>query len=223
MSSEGLGYISMLLKLGTLYKPEDMYLKDFPIKDKNQLINYIKYIHRDLTISSETIEYIFSNNFKFNEDPELLSSFSKNELLSKFGINSSLYEKCQSLYNNLLQSIINQGKELNNNNNNNKNINEDIDMKIEKENLKTNEVKQRISDINSLCDDFEKALKVYKIYKKKREDEKKEREEENKMEIENDPNKKNAEKKKVVINGIELVFEKESDCINKIKKYESLF
>ena len=168
MSSEGLGYISMLLKLGTLYKPEDMYLKDFPIKDKNQLINYIKYIHRDLTISSETIEYIFSNNFKFNEDPELLSSFSKNELLSKFGINSSLYEKCQSLYNNLLQSIINQGKELNNNNNNNKNINEDIDMKIEKENLKTNEVKQRISDINSLCDDFEKALKVYKIYKKKK-------------------------------------------------------
>ena len=33
MSSEGLGYISMLLKLGTLYKPEDMYLKDFPIKE----------------------------------------------------------------------------------------------------------------------------------------------------------------------------------------------
>ena len=58
LSSDGIYYISSLLKLNQVYKPEDMNLNDFKIKDKNELINYIKYIHRDISLSAEIIENI---------------------------------------------------------------------------------------------------------------------------------------------------------------------
>ena len=237
VSSDGIAYISSLLKLGQMYRPEDLYLKDFPIKDKNELINYIKYIHQDISLSAETIEHIYSNNFKFKEEQGKLSGWSKNELLYKFGINSSLYQQSQKLYDNLLTNIINGGKEIKSNNN--KNINEDTDMKIEEENLTTKEVKNRMSNVNSLCDDFEKAVNQYRDNKKKEEEEKKRIEEEKrrieeekkrieeekKMPIENESkNKKKKEiRKKITVDGIEFIAEDEERSIEKLEKYENFF
>ena len=244
VSSDGIAYISSLLKLGQMYRPEDMYLKDFPIKDKNELINYIKYIHQDISLSAETIEHIYSNNFKFNEEQGKLSAWSKNELLYKFGINSSLYQQSQKLYDSLLTNIINEGKEIKNNNN--KNINEDMDMKIEEENLTSKEVKNRMSNVNSLCFDFEKAVNQYRDNKKKEEEEKKrieeekrrieeeqnrieeekrKIEEEKKMPIENESrNKKKKEiRKKITVDGIEFIAEDEERSIEKLEKYENFF
>ena len=223
LSSDGIYYISSLLKLNQMYKPEDMYLNDFKIKDKNELINYIKYIHRDISLSAEIIENIYSNNFKINEEQKELSGWSKNELLYKFGINSPLYQQTQKLYNNLLTNIINEGKEIKNNGS--KNITEDIDMKIEKENIITEDIKERISNINSLCGDFEDALKQYKDMKKNKEIEKKKLEEENKMFIENESKNENEKdkKEKIIVDGVELIVEDEKKCLDKLKKNEMFF
>ena len=224
LSSDGILYISSLLKLNQMYKPEDMYLKDFPITDKNELINNIKYIHRDISLSAEIIEHIYSNNFKINEEPKELSGWTKNELLYKFGINSPLYQQTQKLYNDLLTNIINEGKEIKNNTNN-KTINEDKDTKKEEENIKTEDIKERISNINSLCSDFEDALKQYREMKKNKEIEKKKTEEENKMIIENESrNEKEKDKKeKIIVDGIELIAEDEKKSLDKLKKYKNFF
>ena len=224
--SGGLNYLSSILKLNQPYKPEDIYTKNPLIKDKNELINNIKYIYSDISRSSETIEYIYSNNFQLlnnnNDKENVLNNWTKSEILYKFGINSPLYKQSTLLYNNLLSNISNNGKEVNINNN------EDIEMKIEGEdNLKAEEIKEKKTNINSLCDELENALKEYRITKKEKEDRKKRMNEENKMDIvdinENKEKGKNENKKKILIDGYEVVLENEEDCLKKITKYEEFF
>ena len=98
-------------------------------------------------------------------------------------------------------------------------------MKIEKENIITEDIKERISNINSLCGDFEDALKQYKDMKKNKEIEKKKSEEENKMFIENESKNGNEKDKKetIIVDGVELIVEDEKKCLDKLKKNEMFF
>ena len=223
--SGGLNYLSSILKLNQPYKPEDVYTKNPLIKDKNELINNIKYIYSDISRSSETIEYIYSNNFQLlnnnNDKENVLNNWSKSEILYKFGINSPLYKQSTLLYNNLLSNISNNGKDVNIKNN------EDIEMKIEGEDLKPEEIKEKKTNVNSLCDELDNALKEYKTTKKEKEDRKKRMNEENRMDIvdinENKEKGKNENKKKILIDGYEVILENEEDCLKKITKYEEFF
>ena len=223
--SGGLNYLSSILKLNQPYKPEDIYTKNHLIKDKNELINNIKYIYSDISRSSETIEYIYSNNFQLlnnnNDKENVLNNWSKSEILYKFGINSPLYKQSTLLYNNLLSNISNNGNDVNIKNN------EDIEMKIEGEDLKPEEIKEKKTNVNSLCDELDNALKEYKTTKKEKEDRKKRMNEENRMDIvdinENKEKGKNENKKKILIDGYEVILENEEDCLKKITKYEEFF
>ena len=211
--SKELLYLASTLKLGQQYKPEEMYKKDISIKDKNELINSIKNIYRDISLSSETMEYIYSNNFQFNnKDQNNFSGWSKSEILYKLGKNSPLFQKSTSLYYNLLSTIQNNGKEIKKENE----INEDIEMKVEENDLKVKDVNEKISKVNSLCDDFDKALKDYNAMKKEKEEVKKK--------VKNISENKNKEDKtkKVLVDKVVMVFEDEAACLEKLSKFESL-
>ncbi len=229
LSGEGLNYLSSILKLDQPYKPEDMYIKDPSIKDKNELINNIKYIYREISRSSEIMEYIYSNNFQLlNENENFFKDWTKSEILYKFGINSPLYKQSTLLYNNLLSNIINNGKNIKKDININNN--EDVEMKIECENnLKVEEIKEKKTNVNSLCDELYNALKEYRDTKKENEDRKKRINEENRMDIvdinenKNNEKGKNENKKKILIDGHVIILENEGDCLKKFEKYEEFF
>ena len=160
---DSLDHLKSVLKLDQQYKLEEMYIKDLSITDKNELLNSIKNIYQGLSISAETMEYIYNNNFKFNNNEQnTFSEWSNNEVLYKLGKESPLFQKSTSLYYNLIKSITNEGKEINNDNN----INEDVEMKIEENNINEKDIKQNKLNVNSLCDDLEKALEEYKKAKK---------------------------------------------------------
>ena len=211
--SKELLYLASTLKLGQQYKPEEMYKKDISIKDKNELINSIKNIYRDISLSSETMEYIYSNNFQFNnKDQNNFAGWSKSEILYKLGKNSPLFQKSTSLYYNLLSTIQNNGKEIKKENE----INEDIEMKVEENDLKVKDVNEKISKVNSLCDDFDKALKDYNAMKKEKEEVKK------KVKNISENKNKGDKTKKVLVDKVVMVFEDEAACLEKLSKFESL-
>ena len=211
---DSLDHLKSVLKLDQQYKLEEMYIKDLSITDKNELLNSIKNIYQGLSISAETMDYIYNNNFKFNNNEQnTFSEWSNNEVLYKLGKESPLFQKSTSLYYNLIKNITNEGKEINNDNNN---INEDIEMKIEENTINEKDIKQNKLNVNSLCDDLEKALEEYKKAKKI------EKEKTKKMEIEN--KEKDGDKKKVLVdNNVVMVFRNENECLKKLKNIENLF
>jgi hypothetical protein len=210
---DSLDHLKSVLKLDQQYKLEEMYIKDLSITDKNELLNSIKNIYQGLSISAETMEYIYNNNFKFNNNEQnTFSDWSNNEVLYKLGKESPLFQKSTSLYYNLIKNITNEGKEINNDNN----INEDIEMKIEENTINEKDIKQNKLNVNSLCDDLEKALEEYKKAKKI------EKEKTKKMEIEN--KEKDGDNKKVLVdNNVVMVFRNENECLKKLKNIENLF
>ena len=210
---DSLDHLKSVLKLDQQYKLEEMYVEDLSITDKNELLNSIKNIYQGLSISAETMEYIYNNNFKFNNNEQnTFSDWSNNEVLYKLGKESPLFQKSTSLYYNLIKNITNEGKEINNDNN----INEDIEMKIEENTINEKDIKQNKLNVNSLCDDLEKALEEYKKAKKI------EKEKTKKMEIEN--KEKDGDKKKVLVdNNVVMVFRNENECLKKLKNIENLF
>ena len=210
---DSLDHLKSVLKLDQQYKLEEMYIKDLSITDKNELLNSIKNIYQGLSISAETMEYIYNNNFKFNNNEQnTFSEWSNNEVLYKLGKESPLFQKSTSLYYNLIKNITNEGNEINNDNN----INEDIEMKIEENTINEKDIKQNKLNVNSLCDDLEKALEEYKKAKKI------EKEKTKKMEIEN--KEKDGDQKKVLVdNNVVMVFRNENECLKKLKNIENLF
>ena len=209
---DSLDHLKSVLKLDQQYKLEEMYIKDLSITDKNELLNSIKNIYQGLSISAETMEYIYYNNFKFNKDQNPFPEWTTNEILYKLGKESPLFKKSTELYYNIMKSIQNDGKEIKNDNN----INEDIEMKIEENTINEKDIKQNKLNVNSLCDDLEKALEEYKKAKKI------EKEKTKKMEIEN--KEKDGDKKKVLVdNNVVMVFRNENECLKKLKNIENLF
>ena len=239
-----LKYLSSVLKLETQNRPEEKYIKDIQIKDKNEFINNIKYIYRDISLSSEKIEY--NCNFQYNNRDNPIT---KSELLYKFGLNSPLYQQSTLLYNNLLSNIKNDGKEIKDEKN--KNINENVEMNNVNDNLDEKAINKRIININSICNELEKTLKIHRKKikdredeenkkkeeirkkieeeKRKKEEELKKKEDKNKMEIEKENTKipKGVERepvrKKVCVDNVDMIFEDEINCLEKLKMVENYF
>ena len=136
-----------------------------------------------------------------------------NEILYKLGKESPLFKKSTELYYNIMNNIKNDGKEIKNDNN----INEDVEMKIEEKNLKEKDIKEKIMNVKSLCDDFEKALEEYNKAKKMDKEKLKE-----KMEIESKDEDKDSDKKKICVDNVVIVFQDEKKCLEKLKNYEKL-
>ena len=231
MNSGEFNYLDSLFGTNQQLRPVEMYIKDLQIKDKNETINNINNIFRDLSKTAETIEYIYSNNFNYiKKVPDIFSQGTKSQILYKFGMNSPAFQQCKKLHQKLISDIINDGKEINNN----PDENEDIEMSIKdstENDLNDRYIKEKISDINSLCNEMETALSSYKKLKKeneekkrKEQEQKKRREEEQKMKREEEERKrKEEEKKKNEGDKKEMEIEKDNINIkeNNIKKPEN--
>jgi hypothetical protein len=102
-------------------------------------------------------------------------------------------------------------------NNENNNVNK-LFKKIDYMNIKEKDVKEIKLNVNSLCDDFEQALKEYNAMKKE-----KEKEEEVKKKEENKSENKKDKTKKVLVDKVVMVFEDEGKCLEKLNKFEGLF
>ena len=154
---------SLIRNYYPLNKEEEILIKDISINNKNEFISQIKKVFHELSISMETIEYIFNEYYHFitnnKENPFL--QLQKSEVINKLGISSNMYNKILNLYNNIINNL-KDNKEYNINNpmiienddnydNNKKNGNEknakkNLENKIENINILSNELKDIISE-----------------------------------------------------------------------------
>lgn len=117
-------------------------------------------------------------------------------------------------------------------------------MNNDKDNLDEKAINKRIININSICNELEKTLKIHRKKIKDREDEenkkkeeirkkieeeKRKKEDKNKMEIEKENTKipKGVERepvrKKVCVDNVDMIFEDEINCLEKLKMVENYF
>ena len=167
------GTIKSLIKnYYPLNKDEEIYIRDISIKDKNEFISQIKKIFHELSISMETIEYIFSEYYQYlsvninNANVNLFGPLQKSEVINKLGINSNMFKKILSLY----ERIISNLKDNNANNLNlelreNKNDIDDLEMEDGYPNKK--KVEEKIHNVNSFCKDILKCVEEDYNLKKK--------------------------------------------------------
>jgi hypothetical protein len=167
------GTIKSLIKnYYPLNKDEEIYIRDISIKDKNEFISQIKKIFHELSISMETIEYIFSEYYQYltininNSNVNLFGPLQKSEVINKLGINSNMFKKILFLY----ERIISNLKD-NNANNLNLELGEDKkdidDVEMEDENPNKKKVEEKIHNINSFCKDILKCVEEDYNLKKK--------------------------------------------------------
>ena len=162
-----------------LNKEEEIFIKDISIENKNEFISQIKKIFHELSISMETIEYIFNQYYHFiinnpnNKDMQGNNPFGplqKSEVINKFGISSNIYKKIMDLF---FKIIINLKDNKDNNNiaNNIISIDNDVIMKDIDENKNENEkdnkkiLEQKIKNINLLSEEMGKLFDEYKNQK----------------------------------------------------------
>ena len=149
-----------------LNKNEEIYINNITIKDKNQFIRQIKKILRELSISMETIEYIFNEYYHFitmNKKENPFGKLQKSEIINKLGISSNMYNKIMNLFNSIVLAL---------NDTKYNGINDE--MKIENEEEKKNEnvkekkknVKDNIENINILSQEMKFVFTEYNKNKK---------------------------------------------------------
>ena len=199
-----------------LNKEEEIFIKDISIENKNEFISQIKKIFHELSISMETIEYIFSQYYQFiinnsnnnnnqsNNNP--FGPLQKSEVINKFGLSSNIYKKIMDLF---FKIIINLKDNKDNNNiaNNIISIDNDVIMKDIDENKNENEkenkkiLEQKIKNINLLSEEMGKLFDDYKNQKSinnkdsnKMEEEKKEQNNRRKFNLTPDEEKSLKEK-----------------------------
>ena len=195
-----------------LNKEEEIFIKDISIENKNEFISQIKKIFHELSISMETIEYIFNQYYHFiinnsnNKDMQGNNPFGplqKSEVINKFGISSNIYKKIMDLFFRIIYNL-KDNKDNGSSDNNKVPIDNDVIMngtdenKIENENKKS--LEQKIKDINALSEEMEKLFEDYKNQKNnnnkdnkdnnKMEEEKKEKENRRKTNLTPDEEKK---------------------------------
>ena len=147
-------------------KNEEIYINNITIKDKNQFIRQIKKILRELSISMETIEYIFNEYYHFitmNKKENPFGKLQKSEIINKLGISSNMYNKIMNLFNSIVLAL--NDTKYNDINN---------EMKIENEEEKKNEnvkekkknVKDNIENINILSQEMKFVFTEYNKNKK---------------------------------------------------------
>ena len=195
-----------------LNKEEEIFIKDISIENKNEFISQIKKIFHELSISMETIEYIFNQYYHFiinnsnNKDMQGNNPFGplqKSEVINKFGISSNIYKKIMDLFFRIIYNL-KDNKDNGCSDNNKIPIDNDVIMsgtdenKIENENKKS--LEQKIKDINALSEEMEKLFEDYKNQKNninkdnkdnnKMEEEKKEKDNRKKTNLTPDEEKK---------------------------------
>ena len=163
---------SLIKNYYPLNKDEEIYIRDISIKDKNEFISQIKKIFHELSISMETIEYIFSEYYQYltininNSNVNLFGPLQKSEVINKLGINSNMFKKILFLY----ERIISNLKD-NNANNLNLELGEDKkdidDVEMEDENPNKKKVEEKIRNVNPFCKDILKCVEEDYNLKKK--------------------------------------------------------
>ena len=167
------GTIKSLIKnYYPLNKDEEIYIRDISIKDKNEFISQIKKIFHELSISMETIEYIFSEYYQYlsininNSNVNLFGPLQKSEVINKLGINSNMFKKILFLYEKIILNVKDNG-----NNNLNLDLREDKkdidDEEMEDGNTKKNNVDEKIRNINSFCNNILNSFEDSNGIKKK--------------------------------------------------------
>lgn len=206
---------SLIKNYYPLNKDEEIFIENISIKDKNEFISQIKKIFHELSISMETIEYIFNEYYHFIENDSQNNPFGelqKSEVINKFGTNSNMYKKILDLY----IKIINNLKDNKNSDSLNNEIEkekDDVEMKDIKVNDKEKKkiIEQKIANINSLSDEMKFVFEEYN--KKKKESNT------------NDNEKKKEEDKKNnnnIYRNIVITPEKEEVLKSKLKQYENM-
>ena len=155
-----------------LKKDEEIFIKDISIKDKNEFISQIKKIFHEMSISMETIEYIFSEYYQYlsinnnNANTNLFGPLQKSEVINKLGINSNMFKKILFLYEKIILNVKDNG-----NNNLNLDLREDKkdidDVEMEDGNTKKNNVDEKIRNINSFCNNILNSFEDSNGIKKK--------------------------------------------------------
>ena len=157
-------------------KDEEIYIKEISITNKNEFMSHIKKIFHELSISMETIEFIFNEYYHFinknnNENP--FYPIQKGEVINKLGISSNIYNKILTLYDNILCSVV--GGKPGNSKDICNYVDDDIQMMIEDEkNIKRN-IELKINNINFLCKDIESIFTTYHENKKENNEPKKDK------------------------------------------------
>jgi hypothetical protein len=163
---------SLIKNYYPLNKDEEIYIKDISIKDKNEFISQIKKIFHEMSISMETIEYIFSEYYQYlsinnnNANTNLFGPLQKSEVINKLGINSNMFKKILSLYEKIILNVKD-----NSDNNLNLDLREDKkdidDVEMEDGNSKKNNVDEKIRNINSFCNNILNSFEDSNGIKKK--------------------------------------------------------
>ena len=197
---------SLIKNYYPLNKEEEIFIKDISIKDKNELISQIKRVFHELSISMETIEYIFNEYYHFitnNRDNPFLQ-LQKSEAINKLGISSNMYNKILNLYNNILYNL----KDTKDNNfNNTMLIQNNKDENMNDENVKNSKkiLEKKIENINSLSDTLDKIFSEYKRVK----------------DVNNDKNNRNNAEEAMDIDSITLKPEEEDSLRKKLENFEN--
>lgn len=163
---------SLIKNYYPLNKDEEIYIRDISIKDKNEFISQIKKIFHELSISMETIEYIFSEYYQYlssnnnNPNTNLFGSLQKSEAINKLGINSNMFKKILFLYQKIILNV-----QDNRGNNLNLDLREDTkdsdDVEMEDGSNKKNNVEEKIRNINSFCNSILNSFEDSNSIKKK--------------------------------------------------------
>ena len=163
---------SLIKNYYPLNKDEEIFIKDISIKDKNEFISQIKKIFHEMSISMETIEYIFSEYYQYlsinnnNANTNLFGPLQKSEVINKLGINSNMFKKILSLYEKIILNVKD-----NSDNNLNLDLREDKkdidDVEMEDGNTKKNNVDEKIRNINSFCNNILNSFEDSNGIKKK--------------------------------------------------------
>ena len=197
---------SLIKNYYPLNKDEEIFIKDITIQDKNLFISQIKEIFHELSISMETIEYIFNEYYHFitddkdNKNNNPFEPLQKSEVINKLGISSNMYKKILELYFNILYELKDKKKNLEN------------DMEIEDE--EKHEINQKLTtdqkivNINTLSYQMQDIFENYRKNKKESSDK------------DNNKSEENIKDKKIYGN-INLTKEEEEKLKKKLEEYEN--
>ena len=197
---------SLIKNYYPLNKDEEIFIKDITIQDKNLFISQIKEIFHELSISMETIEYLFNEYYHFitddkdNKNNNPFEPLQKSEVINKLGISSNMYKKILELYFNILYELKDKKKNLEN------------DMEIEDE--EKHEINQKLTtdqkivNINTLSYQMQDIFENYRKNKKESSDK------------DNNKSEENIKDKKIYGN-INLTKEEEEKLKKKLEEYEN--
>lgn len=203
---------SLITDYYPLNKDEEIFIKDISIKDKNEFINKIKKIFHELSISMETIEYIFNEYYQFinssnnNENP--FKDLQKSEVINKLGISSNMYKKIFFLFNEIITNL-NNVKVSNSNNVVRFENNSDEEMRDENDKNNKKNIEEKIQNINNFSKEMNNFFTDY--YKMKKDKEKEQ----------NKENNEKTKKQNPIFGSINLSKEEEEKLKKSLEDYEN--